>query len=346
MQAVMLKPEHKLALEDVPKPAIDGPGQILVKVTTTAICGSDLHIKYGEIPIMPGTVIGHEFVGVVEEAAPDVRLFKPGDRVDVPACLWCGCCPACQRGQVQYCEVGGIWGGGFFQGRALSGAQTEYVLVPAADMCAVPIPDNVSDEQAIMVGDILGTGYHSVLEGGVGPGDVVAVFGCGPVGLCAIASAQLFSPARLFAIDMLPNRLALAEGYGAEVIDAGKVDAVSDILAKTEMAGCDVAIEAVGMTATFNQGLGVLRRGGTLSVVGLFSEPVQLGLPILGLSGARISVGLGNLGHMRRLMDLLASGRLDLSPLVTHSFPLSQAMEAYELFEHHKDKCIKVMLKP
>lgn len=346
MQAVMLKPEHQLALEDVPKPAIDGPGQMLVKVSTTAICGSDLHIKYGEIPIVPGTVIGHEFVGVVEETAPDVRLFKPGDRVNVPACMWCGCCPSCQRGQVQYCETGGVWGGGFFQGRLLSGAQTEYVLVPSADLCAVPIPDNVSDEQAILVGDVLGTGYHAVVEGGVGPGDTVAVFGCGPVGLCAIASARLFSPARLFAIDVLPNRLALAESLGAEVIDASKVDPASDILGKTDMCGVDVAIEAVGMTATFNQGLGVLRRGGTLSVVGLFAEPVELGLPILGLSGVRISLGLGNLSHTSKLMSLTATGELDLSALTTHTFPLSQAMEAYELFEHHKDKCIKVMLKP
>ena len=346
MQAVMLKPEHQLALEDVPKPSIDGPGQILVKVTTTAICGSDLHIKHGEIPIMPGTVIGHEFVGVVEEAAPDVRLFKPGDRVDVPACMWCGSCPACQRGEVQYCETGGVWGGGFFKGRLMPGAQAEYVLVPGADMCALPIPDNVSDEQAILVGDVLGTGYHAVVEGEVGPGDTVAVFGCGPVGLCAIASAQLFSPARLFAIDVLPNRLALAESLGAEVIDAGKVDPASYILGQTDMCGVDVAIEAVGMTATFNQGLGSLRRGGTLSIVGLFAEPVQLGLPILGLAGVRISMGLGNLGHMRKLMSLVARGKLDLSCLTTHTFPLSQAMEAYELFEHHKDKCIKVMLKP
>ena len=346
MQAVVLKPGHQLALEEVPKPVLDGPGQILVRVTTTAICGSDVHIKHGEIPITPGTVIGHEFVGVVEETAPDVRLFKPGDRVDVPACLWCGCCAACQRGQVQYCEVGGIWGGGFFMGRALGGAQTEYVKVPNADMCAVHIPDNVSDEQAILVGDVLGTGYHAVLDGGVGPGDTVAVFGCGPVGLCAIATAQLYSPARLFAVDVLPNRLALAEKFGAEVIDAGKVDAVSDILGKTDMAGADVAIEAVGLTSTFHSGLGVLRRGGTLSVVGLFAEPVSLGLPILGLSGVRISVGLGDLSHMRMLMSLVAQGRLDLSPLATHSFPLSQAMEAYELFEHHKDQCIKVMLKP
>lgn len=169
MKAVMLKPEHKLALVEVPKPALDGPDQMLVKITTSAICGSDLHIKYGEIPIMPETVIGHEFVGVVEEISEGVNRFKPGDRVDVAAGLWCGCCSPCKHGQVQYCQVGGIWGGGFFKGRPLPGAQTEYVQVFNPDMCAVPVPDHVSDEQAILVGDVLSTGYHSVEEGGGTP---------------------------------------------------------------------------------------------------------------------------------------------------------------------------------
>jgi len=346
MQAVMLKPGHQLALEDVPKPGLDGPGQMLVKVTTSAICGSDLHIKYGEIPIAPGTVIGHEFVGVVEETAPDVRLFKPGDRVDVAAGIWCGCCPPCQRGETQTCQMGGVWGGGFFKGRQLSGAQTEYVQVPNADMCAVPIPDNVSDEQAILVGDVFSTGFHAVAEGGVRPGDTVAIFGCGPIGLAAVASAVLHGPSRIFAVDMLPNRLALAQELGAETIDATDGEAVNKILAATKMNGVDVAIEAVGQPASFNQALGTLRRGGSLSVVGLFPKSVELPLPMLGLYGVRISMGLANLSRMRQLMDLLATGKVDLSSLTTHSFPLSQAMEAYDLFENHKDKCIKVMLKP
>ena len=346
MQAVMLKPKHQLALADVPKPALDGPGQMLVKVTTTAICGSDIHIKEGDIPLPPETVIGHEFVGVVEEVAPDVKRFKSGDRVNVAAAVWCGCCPACKRGQIQYCQAGGIWGGGYFQGRPLGGAQSEYVLVFNPDMCAVPVPDHVTDEEAILVGDVLSTGYHSVVEGGVKPGDTVAVFGCGPVGLCALASLQLFGPSRVFAIDVLPNRLALAEEFGAEIIDASKTDAASEILGRTDMAGVDVAIEAAGLPATFNSGLNILRRGGSLSVVGLFPESVELHLPILGLSGARISIGLGNLGSMGELMSLVAGKRLDLSSLITHTFPLAEAMEAYEVFEKQKDKCIKVALKP
>lgn len=346
MKAVVLKPGHQLALEEVPKPVLDGPGQILVRVTTSAICGSDLHIKYGEIPIKPGTVIGHEFVGVVEEVAPDVRLHKPGDRVDVAAGLWCGSCPSCLRGEVQTCQAGGVWGGGFFKGRPLSGAQTEYVQVPNADMCAVTIPDNVSDEQAILVGDVFSTGYHAVAAGGVRTADTVVVFGCGPIGLAAVASAGLFGPGRIYAVDMMANRLALAEKLGAIPIDASKVDPAGTILGATKMYGADVAIEAVGQPAAFNQALSSLRRGGSLSVVGLFAKSVELALPILGLYGVRISMGLGNLSRMRQLMEMLSLGRVDLSSLCTHTFPLSQAMEAYDLFENHKDQCIKVMLKP
>ncbi len=346
MQAVVLQPGHQLALQEVPKPELDGPGQMLVKVTTAAICGSDLHIKYGEIPISPGTVIGHEFVGVVEQTAPDVKRFKPGDRVDVAAGIWCGCCPSCLRGETQTCQMGGVWGGGMFKGRPLSGAQTEYVQVFNADMCAVAIPDSVSDEQAILVGDVFSTGFHAIKAGGVGPGDTVAIFGCGPIGLAAVASAGLFGASRVFALDMLPNRLALAQELGAEPLDAGDGEAVTRILAATGMNGVDVAVEAVGQPASFSQALGTLRRGGALSVVGLFAQPVELPLPMLGLYGVRISMGLADLTNMRQLMSLLAKGRVDLSALTTHTFPLSQAMEAYDLFENHKDQCIKVMLKP
>lgn len=346
MLGVVLKPGHELALEEVPKPSLDGPGQMLVKVTTSAICGSDLHIKYGEIPVLPGTTIGHEFVGVVEEVSSDVRLFKPGDRVDVAAGLWCGCCPPCRRGQVQTCQVSGIWGGGMFKGRPLPGAQTEYVQVFNADMCAIPIPDNVSDEQAILVGDVFSTGYHAVVEAEVGTGDTLAIFGCGPIGLAAVASAGLFGLKKIFALDLLPNRLALAEELGAEPIDASDDGAVNQILAATGMHGVDAAIEAAGLPVSFNQAITSLRRGGTLSVVGLFPSPVELNLPVLGLSGVRIHMGLANLSYMSQLMELLATGRVDLSGLTTHTFPLSQAMEAYDLFENQKDKCIKVMLKP
>lgn len=347
MKAVVLKQGHKLALEEVAEPKIKSPNDVIVRVTTTSICGSDIHIKYGEIPgIPPGTVLGHEFAGVIEEAGPAVSQFKTGDRVAVPAGIWCGACTACRRGEVQNCVNGGVWGGGYYYGQPLAGAQTSYVRVPNAELLLLPIPENVPDEQAVFVGDIFITGYHAAKEGRIQAGDTVAVFGCGPVGLCAIVSAWLFGPRRVFAVDMFANRLALAEKFGATVIDAGKEDAANRILEETDMQGADVAVEAVGRPETFMQALGSLRRGGTLSVVGLFPESVDLPLPMLGLYGVRISMGLASPLAMPQLMSLLASGRVDLSALCTQTYALSEAMEAYELFERHKDRCIKVMLKP
>ncbi|MHB8766553.1 MAG: alcohol dehydrogenase catalytic domain-containing protein, partial [Deferrisomatales bacterium] len=188
MKAVVLQPGHRLAVEEVPEPRLEAPGDLIVRVTATTICGSDLHIVHGQIPgIAPGTVIGHEFVGVVEEVGAQVTRFRPGDRVAPPATVWCGYCPECGRGEVQHCRNGGVWAGGELFGKGLPGAQAAYVRVPRADAFVNAIPDGVTDEQAIFVGDVLGTGYHAAREGGIEPGDTVAVFGCGPIGLGAIA---------------------------------------------------------------------------------------------------------------------------------------------------------------
>lgn len=346
MKAVVLKPGCQLALEDVPEPQMESPTDMIVKVTTASICGSDIHIKYGEIPIPPETVIGHEFVGLVEEVGSGVVQFKPGDRVCVPAGIWCGLCSACRRREEQNCINGGVWGGGLYFGRPLAGAQTEFVRVPNADLCAMSIPDQVPDEQAVFVGDIFMTGYHAAFQGGIRTADTVVIYGCGPIGLMALISARMFGPKEVFSVDMYDNRLALAEHYGATVIDARKEDPVNRILEATDMQGADVAIEAVGNPDTFLQSLNSVRRGGMVSVVGLFPSSVELPLPIFGLYGVRISMGLGSPSSMGQLMSLLASGRLDLSPLCTHTFGLKDAMEAYDLFENHKDQCLKIMLKP
>jgi alcohol dehydrogenase len=202
----------------------------------------------------------------------------------------------------------------------------------------------VPDEVAVLVGDVFSTGYHAARQGGIDTGDTVAVFGCGPIGLAAAASAQLFGPRRVFAIDVFENRLALAEGYGAIPLNA-KDDPINKILAATDMEGVDVAVEAVGSTATFGQALSAIRRGGMLSVVGLFNQSYSLPLQMFGLYGLRLHMGLGNLGHMKQLMTMVADGKIDLSPFCTHVFPLADAMEAYDLFENHKDECLKVMLK-
>lgn len=347
MLAVVLQPGNRLALEDVPQPRLQGPGEVMVRVTTAAICGSDLHTKAGLVPgVAPGTIMGHEFVGRVVEAGPAVTRFRPGDRVAAPASIWCGSCPACRRGEVQYCAKGGIWGGGDIYGPGLAGAQTELVRVPFADACLCAIPEGVADEQAVFVGDVLSTGYHAALQGRIRTGDVVAVLGCGPIGQAAVISAWQFGPGRVLAADALDNRLALAGTFGAEPLDVRRAPASEQIRRATGGAGADVVIEAIGLPATFLEALASVRREGVVSVVGMFSSKVEFPLGRMAAHGVSIHMGLGSLLHMDRLMGLLASGRLDLSPLVTHEFGLDQAMEAYALFEEHKDECLKVLLKP
>jgi len=347
MQAVVLQPKNQFALEEVPEPRLKENDDVIVKVTTAAICGSDIHAKHGMIPgVGPGVIIGHEFVGVVEEAGSDVCRFRPGQRVAVPAAAFCGICPSCRRGEVQYCENGGVWGGGEIFGRGLDGAQTSYVRVPYADACLTPIPDNVSDDQAVFVGDVFSTGYHAVYEGHIQTGDTVVIFGCGPIGLGAVVSAWQFGPKKVFAVDMFDNRLTVAEGYGATVIDARQSDVVEQIKEMTGSQGADVVIEAIGNPDTFGQALKSIRRGGMISVVGLFPTPVEFPLQELAFYGIRLTMGLACLAHMNQLMSLLEQGRVDLSPLATHTFSLGNALKAYDLFENHKDQCIKVLLKP
>jgi len=347
MRAVVLQAGNQFGLEDVPEPEILKNDDVIVRVTTAAICGSDVHAKHGLIPGIPvGTVMGHEFVGEIAEVGADVSRFKAGDRVAVPAGCFCGHCPACRRGEVQYCTNGGVWGGGELFGPGLGGAQTAYVRVPFADVCLTPIPDNVPDEQAVFVGDVFSTGYHAASEGHIRAGDTVVVFGCGPIGLGALVSAWQFGPKQVLAVDMLENRLALADQYGAKILDARQGNVVDQIREITGGLGADVAIEAIGNPVTFEQAVRSVRRGGTVSVVGLFPVPVEFPIHELGFYSIKISMGLASVAHMNRLMGLVESGRVDLGPFTTHAFPLEDAMEAYNLFENYKDQCLKVLLKP
>ena len=317
MKAVVLQLQSELGVEEVPEPQLQAHGDVIVKVTRAAICGSDIHIKHGLIPgIPPGTVMGHEFVGVVEEVGQDVTRFNAGERVAAPAAVWCGICPACKRDEVQYCCDGGIWGGGENFSAGLSGVQTSYVRVPFADTCLGPIPDTVSDDEAVFVGDVFSTGYHAAYEGQIKTGDTVAIFGCGPIGLGALVSAWQFGPKQVICVDTLENRLSLAEHYGATAIHGGQGGVVERIREATQGEGVDVAIEAIGNPETFLQAIRAVRRGGAVSVVGLFSTPVEFPLHELAYYGIRLSMGLGNFSRMSRLMALLESRRVDLSPLL------------------------------
>lgn len=347
MKGVVIQPGNKLDLIDVEEPRIIEDSDVVVKVTTCAICGSDIHAKHGLLPgASPGTLLGHEFVGIVEKVGSSVKRFRPGDRVAAAAATWCGVCPSCRRGNVQYCPNGGVWGGGEIFGKGLNGAQAPYIRVAFADNCLINIPDSVPDEQAVFVGDVFSTGFHAAYEGAIEAGDTVAIFGCGPIGLGALISAWQFGPKSVFCVDMLENRLALATHYGADVIDAGKEDAVAVIRAATGGEGADVAIEAIGFPGTFQQSLKSVRRGGIVSVVGLFPTPVEFPLNEMSFYGVQVKMGLGNLTRMTKLMGLLETKRVDLAPLATHSFSLANALDAYDLFENQKEKCLKVLIKP
>lgn len=347
MKAVSIQDDNRIGFTEIPYPSIQKPSDVIVKITTTAICGSDIHAKNGVIPgILPGTVIGHEFVGEVQEVGSEVIRFNPNDRVAAPAAVWCGKCSNCKRGEVQYCANGGVWGGGSIFGNGLGGAQTSFIRVPYADNCLTPVPDNVSDNQAVFLGDVFSTGYHAAYEGKINTGDVVAVYGCGPIGLAALISSSLFGPSHIYAVDMLDNRLALASEYGATAIDSRRCNPSHELNELTNGLGVDVAIEASGSTESFTHAIRSVRRGGNISIVGLFSNSVELPINELAFYGIRISMGLGNLSWMNRLISLLESKKVDLSSLVTHTFPLDKAIEAYDLFENHKDDCVKILLKP
>lgn len=347
MKAVVLQEGARVAVQDVPDAKVERSTDILVRVTTAAICGTDIHIMHGTFPgVAPGTIMGHEFMGVVEDVGSDVTLFKLGDRVAAPPAIWCGLCPACKKGEVQNCPEISQWGGGEGIGSNLPGAHTQFVRVPRGDLILTAVPDSVPDEQAVFVGDMLSTGYHAAHEGRIQPGDTVAVFGCGPVGLCALLSAWQFGPKQVFAVDMLDNRLAVAAGYGATPIDVRKGDPVEHLRAATGGAGVDVALEAIGHPASFTGALRSVRQGGNVSIVGLFPGPVEFPIHEMVIHGVNLSMNLGNINRMPRLMGLVEAGRIDLTPLATHTYPLVDAVEAYDLFENHKDQCVKVLLKP
>jgi alcohol dehydrogenase len=347
MKAVVFQSRDRFAVQEIPKPRIISPSDALVRVTTAAICGSDLHVKHGDVPgVEPGTSMGHEFVGLVEEVGPCVTRFRSGDRVAATPAIWCGSCVQCRRRAFEYCINGGVWGMGEIFGRDLGGAQAEYIRVKYADNCLCPIPESVSDEEAVFVGDVFSTGFSAAHEGNIRVGDSVVVYGCGPIGLSALISAWQFGPRRVMAVDMLENRLTLAKRYGAETIDARSVVPQDIVREMTGGEGADVAIEAVGHPRSFLMSLGSVRRGGTVSVVGMFREAVELPMQKFSSYGVKIAMGLGNISRMRELMGLVESKRVDLAPLATHVYPLDKAIEAYELFENHKEECVKVLLKP
>ena len=350
MRANVFHGVNDFRVEQVDRPRA-GPGEALIRVTLTTICGTDLHIVRGEYPVRPGLVIGHEPVGIIEQLGEGVTGYKIGDRVLVGAITPCGQCLACLSGHQSQCGHGAGYEavGGWRFGNTINGAQAEYLLVPHAQANLAKIPEDLKDEQVVLLADIASTGFAGAESGGVKIGDTVVVFAQGPIGLCATAGAKLMGASTVIGVDGDDRRLEMARQMGADlVIDFRKTDPVDEVLKLA--GGVDVAIEALGMQQTFESCLRCLRPGGTLSSLGVYSGKLQLPYNAFaaGLGDHKIVTTLcpGGKERMRRLMNMVRSGRFDPTPLLTHSFPLSEIKEGYRVFGERADGALKVAIRP
>lgn len=345
MRAVVYRDVGRVEVADVPDPTISEPTDAIVRVALSAICGSDLHFFHGKAPLEPGETIGHEAVGVVEAVGSEVRDVSPGDRVVVAFVIACGACWFCRNGQTQLCEDYRNLGAGIFGG-SLGGAQAELVRVPVADTNLLAVPEDVSDERALFVGDVATTGMYAAGIAGISPGDTVAVVGAGPVGFFAIQAARAAGAGEVLALDLEHDRLELAERVGAVTIDVGERNAQTAVDERTGGRGADVVIDAVGSAPAFERSLDVVRRGGTVVVVGMYtSEVVSAQIGVWWTRAITVRFGICPVHTWwERTMAAIRAGDIDPDPLVSHRLPLEEAALGYELFDTHR--ATKVLLRP
>src|SRR3954452_6227921 len=344
MRALVYHGPGQKAWEEVAKPALQADTDAIVRVDAVTICGTDLHILKGDVPVVTdGRILGHEAVGTVEEVGPGVKNVRVGDKVLVSCITACGACRFCREGRYGQC----LGGGGWILGHKIDGTQAEYVRVPFADTSTYPAPAGVSDDELLMLADILPTGYEvGVRNGQVGPGDVVAVVGAGPIGLSAIMGSRLYSPAHIVAIDKADSRLEAAKQFGADVIVNNDLeDPVEVVAGLTGGLGADVAIEAVGVPATFELAARLIRPGGRVANIGVHGEPATLHLEELWIKDVTITTGLVDTVTTPTLLKLAISHQLDASRFVTHHFRLDEFPEAYDVFRRAGDTgALKVVL--
>jgi alcohol dehydrogenase len=330
--------------DNVENPKIQSPTDAIVKIDTATICGTDLHILKGDVPaVKPGTILGHEAVGTVVETGAAVTNFQIGDHVLVSCITSCGRCRFCKEGRYGQCTGGGGW----IFGHKINGLQAEYARVPFADNSLYKVPSGMTDEQVLFLSDILPTSFEvGIQNGGVRPGDTVAIVGAGPIGLAAVMTAKLYTPAQIIVIDLDDGRLTKAQEFGADVtINNGREDAVQRVLELTGGLGADVAVEAVGIPATFELAAELIRAGGTLANVGVHGKPVTLHLEKLWIKDVTITTGLVDTRTIPQLLSLIGGGRLDPTVLSTHRFPLDATMKAYDVFsDAAKTHALKVVL--
>ena len=346
MKAVVFEDVEKVRVDDVPEPSVEEPTDAVVRVTASAICGSDLHFYHGKAPLFPGEQLGHEGVGVVEEVGDGVDRVRSGDRVVVAFNAVCGECWFCLHGQHSLCEDFRNLGAGA-AGGDLGGTQAERVRVPNADVNLLAVPDGVSDDQALFVGDILTTGVYGAAIAGIDPGDTVAVIGAGPVGFFAAQAARMHDPSRILVLDMQADRLELLEGMGFTAINVKERNPQTAVADLTEGRGADVVIEAVGAVPAFQSAMEVVRRGGTVLVLGMYvteSTDFQLGITWFRMLDIRFAGITPIHAWWERAMEAVRDGKIDPLPIISHRLSLDEAPRGYEMFDRRE--ATKVVLTP
>ena len=355
MKAVVLKEIGKILLEDIPEPVIQDSGDALVRVTLAGICGSDLHIVQGRDPgIRMDTIMGHEFIGIVEETGSDVEGLKPGDRVLSPFTVNCGKCFFCKRNIPARCVHSFCFGFVSEEGNGLEGSQAELVRVPLASstLLALPAQRNdgaeLADEEALFLGDIFSTAYSTAEGGSIQKDDTVVVVGCGPVGLLCILAAKLFEPANIVAVDSIEYRLAKAREFGAITVDPKPENVLKLVEELTEGRGADAVLEAVGHPSALDLAIHVVRPGGVVSIAGYHTQSTY-SFPIQKAYTKNLTLKIGRCNarkYMQKLLPLILDNRVPLTSIITHTLPLSDAVQGYDLFAKRQDNAIKVLLKP
>lgn len=344
VRAVTFQAPGEVRVDEKPDPELTAPDEAIVRVDASGVCGSDLHIYHGRVAIEPGFTIGHEYVGEVIAAGDGVSGVAVGDRVLGTYCTACGECFFCQRGDFHKCDNGRVFGHGKLLGE-LQGAQAELLLVPNADLTLRRVPDGMSDDVALFAGDVMGTGYHAVVETGIGKDDSAAVLGLGPVGLCAVQAAIAAGAGQVIAIDTVAERLEMAGAFGAQPVHLTEEDPKGAVKAATEGRGVDAAIDAVGHPQAFDLACRLTRKCGTVSVTGVYAERMEVHMGIVWIKALTLKTGHANvIRHVDPVLAALTDGTLDPSPLVTHHMRLDDAAEAYATYDRRE--ALKIVLTP
>jgi 2-desacetyl-2-hydroxyethyl bacteriochlorophyllide A dehydrogenase len=344
MQAVTFQAPGDVRVEERPEPELLARDDAIVRVEATGVCGSDLHIYHGRVVIEPGFTLGHEFVGTVVAAGEGVTDVDEGDRVLGCYCSACGNCFFCRRGDFHKCDEGRVFGHGKTLG-SLQGAQAERVLVPHANLTLRRVPEGMTDDAALFAGDVMGTGWHAVDQAGIRPGDAAAVLGLGPVGLCAVQAARAAGAAKVVAIDSVEDRLGIAREFGAEAVHLTEDDPRAAVKAATGGRGVDAAIDAVGHPDALELAARVTRKAGTVAAIGVYAERVPVHMGIVWIKALTLKTGHANvIGHVDRVLAMMAAGVLDPAPLVTHHMPLAEAPDAYAVYDRRE--ALKIVMTP